>query len=365
PISFTRARLTLLCSSYSRNSTRCPERQRTEDESSCVLLTTKDEDREQLQTLAQREKLETLLATTPYQEETRYFAASPGRCDLHKEALVIVIVLQRLSVQASYAFRKGELRDGNVDGDRESGLCIAATGKEVAQQVDRPDGRAGRPQLPRYFCGGSSFFRPPPLGPALKNVTPRGRSRAAVKSANSSSLRIVFIFSSSSARAWSTSLRTFSWWALAAAIACSFFLPESFRSSTTPSTGSGPGGPKPGPKPPRTAPPTPNPLGAPGPGPTTSGPPPNSPGVAASLVANFRISSASSAPSLLVSPSSIRWCIRSGNSALVTLPSLFLSKAMIRSMMSSTLIGGAFAVRFWSAFFWTGGCAMLAAARIS
>jgi hypothetical protein len=84
--------------------------------SACVLLTTKDEDREQLQAVARREKLEaTLLAATPYEEGKRYFAASSRRCSLHKEAMVTVVVLQRLTVQSSYAFRKGELTDGNVD----------------------------------------------------------------------------------------------------------------------------------------------------------------------------------------------------------------------------------------------------------
>jgi hypothetical protein len=83
--------------------------------SACVLLTPNGEDRERLQALAQREKPRaTFLATTPYQEGGPYFAASAGRCYLHKEAAVTVIVLQRLTVQSSYAFRKGQLNDGNV-----------------------------------------------------------------------------------------------------------------------------------------------------------------------------------------------------------------------------------------------------------
>jgi hypothetical protein len=80
--------------------------------SSCVLLTTTDEDEEVLQTHAKCEKFgATVLAVTPLQWERPYFGTTNGRRNLHKEAVVTVIILQRLEVQASYSFRDGELSE--------------------------------------------------------------------------------------------------------------------------------------------------------------------------------------------------------------------------------------------------------------
>src|SRR5262249_32675601 len=72
----------------------------------------------------------------------------------------------------------------------------------------------------------------------------------------------------------------------------------------------------------------------------------------------------SRAPSLLVSPRAIRWCIRSGNSSLVTLPSLFLSNAIIRSTMSSTRIGAGRTSPRGGPCFWSGDCATPALVRV-
>jgi hypothetical protein len=85
--------------------------------SSCVLLTAKDEDREGLEALAQREKPKaTILAATPWEERQFYFSAitATGQCHLQKEAAVTVLVLDRLTVKSSYAFRKCELNDSKV-----------------------------------------------------------------------------------------------------------------------------------------------------------------------------------------------------------------------------------------------------------
>jgi hypothetical protein len=83
--------------------------------SSCVLLTTRDEDEEALQGLASCEKFgATILAATPLQWERAYFGSIPRRRNLQKEAEVTVILLRRLEVQASYSFRGGELNDKAV-----------------------------------------------------------------------------------------------------------------------------------------------------------------------------------------------------------------------------------------------------------
>jgi hypothetical protein len=84
--------------------------------SACVLLTSKEQDLETLQALAQREKFgHTVLAATPLQWERPYFNSIPNRRNLQKEAAVTVILLRRLKVESSYAFREGELTDRDVD----------------------------------------------------------------------------------------------------------------------------------------------------------------------------------------------------------------------------------------------------------
>jgi hypothetical protein len=84
--------------------------------SACVLLTGKEEDLESLQALAQREKFgQTVLAATPLQWERPYFGSLPKQRNLQKEAAVTVILLQRLRVESSYAFREGELTARDVD----------------------------------------------------------------------------------------------------------------------------------------------------------------------------------------------------------------------------------------------------------
>ena len=84
--------------------------------SACVLLTGQEEDLQTLQALAQRETFgRTVLAATPLQWERPYFGSLPNRRNLHKEAAVTVILLRRLRVESSYAFREGELTDHDVD----------------------------------------------------------------------------------------------------------------------------------------------------------------------------------------------------------------------------------------------------------
>jgi hypothetical protein len=82
--------------------------------SSCVLLTSTDKE-EALRDFARRANLAaTILATLEPIKDERYFGSWP-RCRLSPEATVTVLVLQRLVVQTSYAFRKGELDDAHVE----------------------------------------------------------------------------------------------------------------------------------------------------------------------------------------------------------------------------------------------------------
>jgi hypothetical protein len=98
--------------------------------SACVLLTTKDEDYENLQALAKREKLEaTILATTPLQWDRPFFGNYPSRRDAHKEAAVMVIVLQKLRVQSSFAFREGDLNSTKIDEIVEAAAALLAESK--------------------------------------------------------------------------------------------------------------------------------------------------------------------------------------------------------------------------------------------
>lgn len=83
--------------------------------SSCVLVTKTDDDRSALRVLTEGKKLDaTILATHPLQDHGYYFGSNPTRHRLPSEAAVTVIVLQKLKVQSSYAFRKGELKDANI-----------------------------------------------------------------------------------------------------------------------------------------------------------------------------------------------------------------------------------------------------------
>jgi hypothetical protein len=83
--------------------------------SSCVLLTSTDKEEKALRDFARRANLDaTILATLAPAEDERYFGSWP-RCRLSPEATVTVLILQRLEVQTSYAFRKGELNDAHVE----------------------------------------------------------------------------------------------------------------------------------------------------------------------------------------------------------------------------------------------------------
>jgi hypothetical protein len=82
--------------------------------SACVLLTGADEDDAPLRDVAKKEKLEaTILAATPLQWDRPFFGNHDGtrRRNLQRDAIVTVIVLDRLKVQASFSFRKGELNE--------------------------------------------------------------------------------------------------------------------------------------------------------------------------------------------------------------------------------------------------------------
>jgi hypothetical protein len=86
--------------------------------SSLVLLTTGDQDQGSVRELARKEELKaTVLATTPKQRERPYFGVSPRRRPYypHEGAVVTVILLRRLEVHSSYAFRKGELTNPEAD----------------------------------------------------------------------------------------------------------------------------------------------------------------------------------------------------------------------------------------------------------
>jgi hypothetical protein len=86
--------------------------------SSCVLLTAREQDQEPFRGLARRENFKaTVLAMTEKQRQRPYFNIWPRPRPYypHEEATVTVILLQRLQVRSSYAFRKGELRNADVD----------------------------------------------------------------------------------------------------------------------------------------------------------------------------------------------------------------------------------------------------------
>lgn len=82
--------------------------------SSCVLLTTKEQDQEVLSGVGRDANLgATILATHEPVPGDWYFGSNP-RCTLHPDATVTVIVLHKLSVQSSYAFRNGELKEEKI-----------------------------------------------------------------------------------------------------------------------------------------------------------------------------------------------------------------------------------------------------------
>jgi hypothetical protein len=85
--------------------------------SSCVFLTSGEKDEGPIRVLARQEALSaTVIAMTPKQRNRPYFGSWPRQRNFpHEEADVTVILLQRLLVQSSYAFRKGELRNADVD----------------------------------------------------------------------------------------------------------------------------------------------------------------------------------------------------------------------------------------------------------
>ena len=83
--------------------------------SACILLTEKDDDKKNLQEFDRRAKLEaTMLATHPPRDDNFYFGTGGFRHKLQPEAEVTVIVFQKLKVQSSRAFRKGELTERKI-----------------------------------------------------------------------------------------------------------------------------------------------------------------------------------------------------------------------------------------------------------
>jgi len=107
--------------------------------SSLILLTSREDDQESVRALGQKEKLEaTILATTPRQRNSPYFGIWPRPRPYypHEEAAVTVILLQRLQVHSSYAFRKGELKDKELD----------AIVKAASTLPPAPGGRADDPE---------------------------------------------------------------------------------------------------------------------------------------------------------------------------------------------------------------------------
>jgi hypothetical protein len=101
--------------------------------SSCVLLTAGEEDQERFRRLARRENFKaTVLAMTEKQRQRPYFGIWPRPRPYypHKEENVTVILLERLKVRSSYAFRKGELRSADVDAVVKAASTLRARPKE-------------------------------------------------------------------------------------------------------------------------------------------------------------------------------------------------------------------------------------------
>jgi hypothetical protein len=100
--------------------------------SSCVFLTAGEKDEESIRVLARQVEVSaTVLAMTPKQRDRPYFACWPRRRNFpHQDATVTVIVLQRLQVQSSHAFRKGELRNAEVDAIVKAASALLPAAKE-------------------------------------------------------------------------------------------------------------------------------------------------------------------------------------------------------------------------------------------
>jgi hypothetical protein len=84
--------------------------------SACVLITEDEDDRDGLRLLAHRLKLEaTWLMTHPPAPGECYFGSNPSRSRLPAEAHVTVLILSKLRVQSSYAYRQRELSDSEIE----------------------------------------------------------------------------------------------------------------------------------------------------------------------------------------------------------------------------------------------------------
>ena len=81
----------------------------------CVLLSMKDDDKKKLEDLDARLKLQrTTLAMHGPLDDGIYFGTNPRGHRLPADAAVTVVVFQKLKVQSSFAFRKGELTDEKI-----------------------------------------------------------------------------------------------------------------------------------------------------------------------------------------------------------------------------------------------------------
>jgi hypothetical protein len=89
----------------------------------CVLLSMKDDDKKKLEDLDTRLKLQrTTLAMHEPLDDGIYFGTLPRGHRLPADAAVTVVIFQKLKVQSSFAFRKGELTDEKV-----TSICNALT----------------------------------------------------------------------------------------------------------------------------------------------------------------------------------------------------------------------------------------------
>jgi hypothetical protein len=89
--------------------------QATADNSACrmgsfiVLLNDDDNLEKKLKDLADKEKIKKLVLTLEPN------AAGPGSWKINKEADVTVVLYNKRKVAANYAFKKGELKDGDIE----------------------------------------------------------------------------------------------------------------------------------------------------------------------------------------------------------------------------------------------------------